>query len=61
MATAKWAPWWIYLVIILGANALRRAALPDANTPTLRVVLALAVSAALVLIITVAYRAVARR
>ena len=60
-ATTKWAPWWVYLVIIVGANYLRRAALPDASTPALRVALALAVSAALFVIITIAYRAVARR
>ena len=51
----------MYLVIIVGANYLRRAALPDASTPALRVALALAVSATLFVIITIAYRAVARR
>jgi hypothetical protein len=56
-----WAPWWVYLVIIVGANSLRRAALPDGSTPTVRVALALAVSAVLFVIITTTYRAVARR
>jgi hypothetical protein len=59
-ATTKWAPWWVYLVLIVGANYLRRAALPDGSTHTLRVALALAVSAALFVIITIAYRVLAR-
>jgi hypothetical protein len=31
--TTKWAPWWVYLVIIVAANHLRRAALPDGSAP----------------------------
>ena len=27
--TAKWAPWWVYFVIIVGANYLRRATSPE--------------------------------
>jgi hypothetical protein len=54
--STRWAPWWVYLVIIIGANYLRRAVLPDGSTPALRVVLALAVSAILFVVITIAYR-----
>ena len=61
MTSTKWAPWWIYLVIIVGANYLRRAVSADAGTSALRVVVALAVSAALFIMITVVYRANARR
>ena len=52
-----WAPWWAYLVVIVGANYLRRAVLPDGSTPALRVVVALAFSAALFITITAIYRA----
>jgi hypothetical protein len=58
--STRWAPWWAYLVIIVGANYLRRAALPDGSTPALRVVVALTVSAVLFVVITVIYRAVVR-
>ena len=54
-------PWWLYLVIIIGANYLRRAVLPDASTPPARVVIALAVSAVVFVAITIIYRATARR
>jgi len=47
-------------VIIVGANYLRRAVLPDGSTPALRVVVALTVSAVLFVVITVIYRAVVR-
>ncbi len=61
MTSTKWAPWWVYLVIIVGANSLRRAVSADGGTPAVRVVVALAVSAALFIMITVIYRANARR
>ena len=53
---ARWAPWWVYLVVIIGANYVRRAAFPDAGTPALRVVVALVGSAVLFAAITVVYR-----
>ena len=59
--STKWAPWWLYLVIIVGANYLRRAVLPDGSTPATRVVVALAVSAVLFLAITIIYRAAVQR
>jgi hypothetical protein len=52
----KRAPWWVYLVIILGANYLRRVALPDASTPAARVLVALIFSVAAFVTITVIYR-----
>ena len=58
--STRWAPWWAYLVIIVGANYLRRAVLPDGGTPALRVVVALTVSPILFVVITVIYRAVVR-
>ena len=59
--STKWAPWWAYVVIIVGANYLRRAVVADGGAPAVRVVVALALSAALFVIITVVYRANARR
>jgi hypothetical protein len=47
-------------VIIVGANYLRRAALPDGSVPAVRVVLALGFSAALFVTITITYRAATR-
>ena len=61
MTSTRWAPWWIYLVIIVGANYLRRAVSADGGAPAVRVVLALAVSATLFTMITVVYRANERR
>jgi hypothetical protein len=58
--STRWAPWWAYLVIIVGANYLRRAVLPDGSTPALRVAVALTVSAVLFVVITVIYRALVR-
>ena len=54
--STRWAPWWVYFVIIVGANFLRRALLPDVGTPALRVVIALALSAVLFAAITIIYR-----
>ena len=59
--STKWAPWWLYLVIIVGANYLRRAVFPDGSTPSARVVLALVISAVLFVTITIIYRAIVRR
>ena len=60
-ATAtRWAPWWAYLGAIVGANYLRKAALPEGGGPALRVALALAFSAVLFVVITVLYRATQR-
>ena len=57
----RWAPWWIYLVIILGANYVRRAVVGDGGPPAVGVVVALAIAVALFTIITLAYRANVRR
>ncbi len=59
--TTKWAPWWVYFVVIVGTNYLRRAAFPDGSSPAIRVAIALAFSAALFVFITLVYRAAARR
>lgn len=57
----RWAPWWLYLVVIIGANYLRRGVLPEPDAPGLRVLVALGVSAVLFALITALHRAQARR
>ena len=57
---AKWAPWWAYIVIIVGANSVRRAVGADGGGSAGRVVVALALSAALFITITVLYRSTVR-
>jgi hypothetical protein len=56
-----WAPWWLYLLLIIGANYLVRAMLPDDVSAAPRVVIALAVAAIVFATITIAYRSIARR
>ena len=58
--STTWAPWWVYLVVVVGANYLRRALVPDGSTPALRVVVALVFSAAVFVAVTVIYRAAVR-
>jgi hypothetical protein len=53
----RWAPWWMYLVVIVGVNHLRRAGGVEGGSPAVRVVLALSIAAALFIAITVLYRA----
>ena len=55
--SAKWAPWWLYVVIIVDANYLRWAALDEGSTPPMRFVVALTFSAVLFAVITVVHRA----
>jgi hypothetical protein len=55
--STRWAPWWVYLVVIVGANYVRRAVGVDPGTPALRVVSALAIGAVLFVVITVLHRA----
>jgi hypothetical protein len=59
--STKWAPWWAYLVIIVGANYLRRAIVTEGGGPAVGIIVALAVAAAVFIVITVVYRAIVRR
>ncbi len=54
--STPWAPWWVYVAAVVGANYLRRALLPDGSTPALRVVVALGFSAAIVVAVTIIHR-----
>ena len=58
----RWAPWWLYLTVILGANYIRQALMPAGTLPEWAVVLVvLAMSAGLFAVSTVAYRLYGRR
>lgn len=59
--SSTWAPWWVYVSVIVGGNYLRRTTTPDASTPAARLAVALAVSVALFVVITIVYRASVRR
>lgn len=53
----RWAPWWIYLVVLLGANFLRSWLLPTGHLPVVAAVLiALGQAAVLFVLITVIWR-----
>jgi hypothetical protein len=57
----RWAPWWLYLVIILPLNWARAAALPMSHLPEPAiVVIALTQAAILFLIITIIWRVTQR-
>ena len=59
--TRKWAPWGVYLVVLLGANYLRGLLLPGSSLP-LPVTVAIAVGQAAVLfvIVTAIWRLIRR-
>jgi len=57
---SRWAPWWVYLGTILGANYLRKAIWPESNDTLPQVAVALAFSAVLFVVITLVYRATHR-
>ena len=57
----KWAPWWTYLVPILGINYLRQLVLPYGTVPeAVDALLAVVTSVMLFVIMTVIYRATRR-
>jgi hypothetical protein len=59
--SSRWAPWWLYILVIVGMTHLRRVVGVDGSTPAARVVIALAVSATLFVTITAGYRAFVHR
>lgn len=55
--SARWAPWWLYLVVLLGANYVRAALLPVGTVPEpVVVIVALAQAALLFAGITAGWR-----
>ena len=60
--TSRWAPWWVYVVVILGANYLRQLVLPFGTVPEWAdVLLAVGLAAVLVIVITAVHRAIRRQ
>ena len=53
--TGRWAPWWVYVVVLVPANALKQFALGDAPV-AVNVAATLALVAAGVVAITAIYR-----
>lgn len=53
----RWAPWWVYLIVLLGANYLRASLLPGDVFPTaVTVAIAAAQAAVLFTIVTIVWR-----
>lgn len=60
-ASQKWAPWWIYLIVLLGANYVRGYFLPGDSLPLpATVAIAVGQAAVLFVIITAIWRAIRR-
>lgn len=57
----RWAPWWLYVVLIVAGNWARQAVLPPDTVPTWgNATLALATAATLFVLITVLHRVLRR-
>lgn len=53
----RWAPWWLYLIVLLGANYLRASLMPVGTVPEpVVVVIALAQATVLFLVVTALWR-----
>lgn len=58
---SQWAPWWLYVGVLLGANYLRAFLMSGADLPTVAVIaVALGQAAVLAVVITAIWR-IARR
>ena len=56
--SARWAPWWIYVLAIVATNQLRTQLLiPEGMATWLQVVIGVASMLAVAILVTVAYRA----
>lgn len=56
--TSRWAPWWLYLIVLAGANYLRSHLLPMQDSPTVMVVAIAGGQAALLFfVVTALWRA----
>lgn len=57
-ANQRWAPWWVYVVVIVGANWVRGSIMSDRDLPAaVQVVSALGLAAVLYVAVTVVWRA----
>ena len=53
----RWAPWWVYLIAIAGANYARQLIVPSGET-AVDVALFAAVAVVVAVVVTVAHRAI---
>ena len=58
--TARWAPWWVYVVSIAGANYLRQVIVPTGRT-ALDVALFAAVVVVVAVVVTAVFRTTRRQ
>ncbi len=59
--SSRWAPWWVYLIVILGGNYLRQATMPVGTVPEWAVgLIVAAISATLFVLVTAVHRATHR-
>lgn len=59
--TRRWAPWWVYVVVIVGAGYARQFVVPASALPGWGdVVLAFGLAAVLFVIVTAVFRALLR-
>lgn len=57
-SSGKWAPWWIYLIVLLGANYVRGYFLPGSSLPLpVTAMIAIGQAAVLFVIVTAIWRA----
>jgi hypothetical protein len=59
--SSRWAPWWLYVLVIVPANLGSQQALPDEAAWWLRGGLTVAVAAAGIALVSVVYRAATTR
>jgi hypothetical protein len=60
VSTGRWAPWWVYIVMIVGANVAKQQLIGGRVSDIANVAITLAMVGALVALITAAYRALQR-
>ena len=57
---SRWAPWWVYVLVIAPANMGKEVLLPDGATWPLRAALTAVIVAAGIAVVTAIYRAGSR-
>jgi hypothetical protein len=60
VSTGRWAPWWVYVVVIVGANVAKQQLIGGRVSDVANVAITLAVAGVLVALITALYRRLQR-
>lgn len=58
---SQWAPWWLYVGVLLGANCLRAFLMSDTYLPAVAVIAVAVVQAAVLAVVITAIWRIARR